>query len=598
MQRVTTILRRHATELLASVAVVVVTTWVFLPVTHFEFVMWDDDIQVYGNPHIRHLDGAGLRWMFTDVNHALRYTPLSYLNWSILYQVFGLNPAAYHLEALVLHVGNALLVFALLRVLLVAAAEGQPHTAPTALSASAGLGALLWAVHPLRAEVAAWVTQGRFAQALFLFLVALLCYTRAARRQPASAFTTVAYWTSAVAATASLLIYPLGAAIALILIGLDFYPLRRVEPAHWWTPSARARWLEKLPFVAAAAAAVGVTMWGRLHATGFWPRPVGLNEFGLFPRLMQAFYVWAYYVWRPWVPVHLSPVYTHLLEVSPLSPRFLLSACVVLGISVVGWRLRRRIPGLLVVWVCYLGVMVPVLGLTEHPHYANDRYAYLPGIGYSVLLAGLLLPRLREPRVGRRLAALGVVGVLLVPLGLLARAQTTIWRDSVALFTHVLRELDDDTYRARLRWRLCSAYRGRGQNDEAMACFDRILVDQPSHYDALVLKAILYLDRGDLSAAEELLSRASLDRPNPSVHYLLGDVYRRQQRLAEAERALTASVQLDPQNARAREALGRVLAALGRRDDALAQLREAVRIDPHLTSAHEGLARIEGETAP
>ena len=270
----------------------------------------------------------------------------------------------------------------------------------------------------------------------------------------------------------------------------------------------------------------------------------------------------------------------------------------VLGISVVGWRLRRRIPGLLVVWVCYLGVMVPVLGLTEHPHYANDRYAYLPGIGYSVLLAGLLLPRLREPRVGRRLAALGVVGVLLVPLGLLARAQTTIWRDSVALFTHVLRELDDDTYRARLRWRLCSAYRGRGQNDEAMACFDRILVDQPSHYDALVLKAILYLDRGDLSAAEALLTRASRDRPNPSVHYLLGDVYRRQQRLAEAERALTASVQLDPQNARAREALGRVLATLGRRDDALAQLREAVRIDPHLTSAHEGLARIEGETAP
>src|SRR5712671_202104 len=95
----------------------VATALVYWRCLDAKFVAWDDDINVYNNPHIWGLDGKRLAWMFTDTQAALRYKPLSWLAWALIYSWIGLDPFGFHLANLLLHCLNTVFVFAVLRAL-------------------------------------------------------------------------------------------------------------------------------------------------------------------------------------------------------------------------------------------------------------------------------------------------------------------------------------------------------------------------------------------------------------------------------------------------------------------------------------------------
>ena len=116
-----------------------------------DFVAWDDDINIYSNLHIRSLDGASLAWMFTDTQEALRFKPLSWFCWALIYSWKGLNPFGFHLANLLLHCFNAVLLFALLKFFFCGPEGTTPESSPHRMILCAW-GALLWAIHPLRAE--------------------------------------------------------------------------------------------------------------------------------------------------------------------------------------------------------------------------------------------------------------------------------------------------------------------------------------------------------------------------------------------------------------------------------------------------------------
>src|SRR5688500_5576484 len=105
-------------------AVMLITAAVFVRTVQGEIVVWDDDINIYRNPNIQRLIGAELAWMYGDIQHALRYKPLSWLTWALLHQVFGLNAGIYHAANVVLHSINAGLLFLVIRELLMFGASG------------------------------------------------------------------------------------------------------------------------------------------------------------------------------------------------------------------------------------------------------------------------------------------------------------------------------------------------------------------------------------------------------------------------------------------------------------------------------------------
>src|SRR5256885_4047314 len=161
---------------LAPLLVVLFTLAAFLPTLQNQFVNWDDKDNFLDNPHYRGLAWTQPRWMWTT--HMGHYIPLTWMTLGLDYLLWGLNPVGYHLTSLVLHAANAVVFFFVVHRILTLALP-SPAKRNHALAVSAGFAALLFAIHPLRVESVAWVTERRDVLSGLFYLFAILLYLRA-----------------------------------------------------------------------------------------------------------------------------------------------------------------------------------------------------------------------------------------------------------------------------------------------------------------------------------------------------------------------------------------------------------------------------------
>jgi protein O-mannosyl-transferase len=444
-----------ATALPAGVALAVVVA--FLPVLGHGFVLWDDDLNLTDNPSYRGLSPRHLAWMFTTL-HAGHYQPLAWMTLGLDFTLWGLRPAGYHLTNLALHVANALLVYALaIRLLRPAgAAAAPPRTA-------AAVGALLFAVHPLRVEPVAWISERRDVLSAGFYLATLLAYLRA-REGGGGRWDRVAFGCF----LASLLSKAWAMTLPAVLLLLDWYPLRRVRDRA--TAAAAVR--EKVPYLVPALVAAGVAA----VAVSRVPEIRTLEAHGPLARLAQAAWGLCFYLWKTLVPLRLSPLYLLDEPLDPFAPPYIAAAAAIVVAAVAVFALRRRVPALLAASAAYVIVVSPVLGLLQAgPQMAADRYTYLACVPWA-LLAAALLEHVRRPAVWG--AAFGIV----VVLGALAFRQTFVWRDSVTLWSHAL-AVDARNHVAYTNrgW----AHQQAGALDAAIADYGRALGVRPSYVPAL-----------------------------------------------------------------------------------------------------------------
>ena len=147
---------------------------------HAGFWDWDDPINFLENPYYRGLGWPQLRWMLT-ANVMGHWIPVTWLTLGADYVVWGMNPFGYHLTNLLLHAVSAALFYLVSRRLLELAI---PAASPGILSLGAAVAALYFAVHPLRVESVAWITERRDLTSGLFFLLAILAYLKAHERPP------------------------------------------------------------------------------------------------------------------------------------------------------------------------------------------------------------------------------------------------------------------------------------------------------------------------------------------------------------------------------------------------------------------------------
>src|SRR5262245_40297489 len=98
------------------ILVLAVTFVVFLPSLSNDFVNWDDDINVYENKNIQGFDWPHVQAIFASTVIG-GYNPLSILTFAIEKHFFGLNPRAFHIDNLALHLVCVFFVYYLLLLL-------------------------------------------------------------------------------------------------------------------------------------------------------------------------------------------------------------------------------------------------------------------------------------------------------------------------------------------------------------------------------------------------------------------------------------------------------------------------------------------------
>jgi len=556
---------------------ILITTLVFIRIVGFNFVQWADDMFVYGNPHLQGPLSVQLHWMLTDVTFNRLYMPFGWLQYSLTFLVFGLDPQAHHFVNLVIHLINTLLVFAILRQLL---RITNNSNGGRSIDLAAFTGALIWAVHPLRVEVVAWVAARLHSYAAMFALLAFWFYLRAISQSPGLAWKRFAYWAAVVFFGVSLLSFPIALLFPVVLFILDIYVLRPARTRSG-SPGGVAFFLEKIPFCIVAAIPTIAGLWGQAHAPQYGSPPT-LAQFGIFARFAQACYVWIDYVIVTVAPIHLSPTYSQLWSFSPTDSIFIASILAVIAISVVTFRSRRSHPALWAAWLCHLVYTIPFLGLTESPHFASDRYTYLDAVIWSALIAGILCRRLQAP-VGQRIRQLlATAGVALVvgTLGLLSYQQLRIWHDSEGLFLYVIAELRDHPYRAEIDHHLGIFYYREGRFAEAAQALDRSSAILPTP-ENLSTAGDCYVRSHNLPAAAARVQLACRMAPNnPAINLQLAKIYEAQGKLPLAEMAYRRTLELEPNSHDALLHAGILAGARGAIPEATAAFQKLVHVYP------------------
>ena len=414
------------------------------------FVSFDDGLYVTANRHVLGgLSWAGLRWALTSFD-ASNWHPVTWLSHMIDVSLFGTDPAGHHAVNVGFHAANAVLVLILFERL----------TGSTGRSAAV---AALFALHPLRVESVAWVSQRKDVLAVFFGLLALLAYVRAVRLRAARGF-----GMTALLFALGLMAKPTLVSLPLLMLLLDVWPLDRLRPRprkgkdKGVAPiTTRDLVVEKLPFfvLAAASSALTFAAQGSGGARAAFPLPLAV-------RCDNAVVSVARYLVKTLAPLDLAVLYPH--PGTPQGWKTAGAALLLAGISAACVFGARRHPYLLFGWLWFVVALLPTVGLVQVGWQSMaDRYTYLPSIGLAVLVVwGASEVALRRPALKPAFAACLVVA--LAALSALTFRQIGAWKDSLTLWGAALSATRNNPT-AELNYG--GALLGGGRTDEALAHF-------------------------------------------------------------------------------------------------------------------------------
>ena len=564
----------------APLAVFVAALVAFLPALDNGFVNWDDDRVLLQNEHFRGLGWAQLQWM-SRAYWLGHYHPLTWLSFAIDGRIWGFGERGafgFHLTNIVLHAASAVLLYFLARRLLGLALRDARELPKAALPLAAASTALLFAVHPLRVESVAWITERRDVLSLVFLLPCVLAYLRYASCARGRRGW---YATSVLLLLLSLLCKAWGMVLPAVLLILDWYPLRRLDSASAKLEFRRLAMLlvEKLPFVALAG-------WAGYHAVQAQSSAAytlkTLTEHGWLARLAQSLYGISFYLWKTLLPLNLLPIYEIPVHMNPFAPRFIAAAVVTIAITALVIMLRRRWPAGLALWACYVVILSPVLGWAQAgPQLVADRYSYVACLPWALLAGAAALFVARPFRWDRVRLVVAVAIAVLATLGVLTWRQTRIWHDSRTLWTYTL-ALAPDSYNAHTN--LAVDLQQSGAVDAAELHYRAALGIDPDGAEALGAYGGLLSDRGQYTEALAYLQRGLARNPNPAeIWFNLALTLQRLGRNDAAMALYRERLALDrttDQQAVLYSGLGAALGSLGRMSEAADCFRQAGALAP------------------
>jgi tetratricopeptide (TPR) repeat protein len=553
---------------------------VFGQTLHHEFVSFDDNLYVYENPVVQKgLTWEGFCWALTygQIGH---WHPLTWLSHMLDCQLYGLNAGGHHLTNVLLHTASVILLFLVLRRM-----TGFPWRSAFV--------AAVFAIHPLRAESVAWVAERKDVLSAFFFMLTLGAYVRYVQgrsrvegRAPSAGSGSLALdprlWTLDYGLV--VLFFALGllsknmlVTMPFVLLLLDYWPLGRLSSC---APRVLFRLVaEKIPlFVLTVVSCV---------ATAHVPEKLTADKLSFGLRMENAAVSYVTYLWQMIHPSGLACLYPHPVSHLPVW-QVVGAVGLLLAISGAAWALRQTYPWLVVGWLWYLGMMIPVIGLVQISFYAHaDRYTYLPQIGLYLLLTWAAADLLAGWRHRRWLLG-GLATVILVALIFCAHKQTTYWRNSELLWIHTLACTSDN---AVAHYNLGTVLLQKGSVDEALVHFQKGMEINPGYLEARNNLGIALRQKGRVDEAIAHFQKVLEINPGyAEARINLGNALLQQGRVDEAVVHYQKALQIKPDSVEAHINLGNALLKSGRTDEAITHYQRALQIKPDFLEVLNNLA--------
>jgi tetratricopeptide (TPR) repeat protein len=551
---------------LIALLLALATLLVYLPVTHFDFVNYDDQDYVTENSAVQNgLTFAGIKWAFTT-GHASNWHPLTWLSLMLDAELFGSHAGGFHFVNALFHSANTVLLFALLLRL-------TNRLWPCAFIAA------LFAWHPLHVESVAWISERKDVLSTFFALLSLLSYEKFAKENCRRSF-----WSALIFFALALMAKPMFVTLPFVMLLLDYWPLKRFSPPA----SQFSLLLEKIPFFLLTAISCVVTFLVQSQQGG--AAVASLELVPLHYRILNSIIAYGRYLLNMVWPVNLSVVYPLSEHLHWMYAAAAASGIVLFLISWLVARAWRRLQYLIVGWLWFLGTLVPVIGLVQVGSAAlADRYTYFPLIG--IFIAGAfgfcdLMNRFQISKIIPASAAILTLATCLI----LTEKQLRYWQNSETLFAHAV-AVTKNNHVAHVN--LGVALEENGNLNEALTQYRAAEQLAPEFYHIHNNLGNLLDKMGDQAAAlAEYRQAIQLNPSSPLLHNDAGIVLSELGRFPEAMAEFTNALRLDPDYSATHARLGDTLLKQGRDAEAIAQFNEAMRLDPLNFNIYARTARV------
>lgn len=538
------------------------TLAVYLQMYKYDFISYDDENYVNENNIVKQgITIDGLVWAFTT-KHQGNWHPLTWLSHMLDCQLFGLNAGWHHITNLLLHIINAILLFALLKQM-------------TGKLWRCFFVAAVFALHPLHVESVAWIAERKDVLCTLFWILTIAAYLNYAKLHTISWYT-LSLFTFAL----GLMAKPMLVTLPFVLLLLDYWPLGRLQPTKTYQIVR-----EKVPFFILSAISSVITIIAQQH-TG------ALSSLEVIPpvtRIANTFISYMKYIEKMFWPGGLAVFYPH-----PLNKVSILQAAaallLLLFISILVLRLTRNHKYLAVGWLWYLGTLVPVIGLIQVGDQAYaDRYTYIPLIGLFIIIAWGV-PELLSKWQYQKSVIIILMIISLCASAVCTRLQVGYWRNSMALFEHTL-EVTENNHLAHC---VLALYLHKQQEiDKAAEHNLKALRIKPQYPQALLFRGTILLEEDKIDEAIDLYNQALQIKPDyAEAHYNLGIAYFKKGNIDEAHKFWSRTIQLDPMKNQAYTNLGSILDEQGKTEQAIKYWMKAIQLNPDDPIAHNNLARV------
>lgn len=509
-------------NLLYAAGILIITFITFLPSLQNGFVNWDDDKNIYENPHILETTNAetffiNLKGIFTT--HVIgNYNPLSVFSFAMEKMIYGMeNIAMWHFDNILLHLICVLLIF---RIALALGLKIIP----------AAFCALLFGIQPMRVESVAWLTERKDVLFGTFYLFALYYYIKSVKLSFKKRYVFLIVISFILASLSKIQ----AVSLPLSMLAVDYFMGRKLSIKLIYE-----KWFYF--FISLITGLVGIYF---LNVQG----SLDSNEsFAFHERIFIGAYSYIVYIIKSLIPYRMIPMYPY-----PPSIGWEFYVSMIPSLAVVGsiYYFFKRQQKHIVFGLLFftLNIMFMLQILSAGQGFIADRFTYIAYFGLFFIYAYLLQALLEKYKSSKKLILI-CCGLILGVYGYLNFQQNKIWKNGDTLWSHVIQYYT----KATLPWgNRANYYRDHGQPQKALYDYSQTIALNTKKPEPFNSRGKLYFNSNNtdtLNLALQDYSKAILLAPEISEYYVnRGSTYARLQMYNEALGDLTSALKIDPNN--------------------------------------------------
>lgn len=547
----------HKIKIIILLSLILIITFItFFPSLNNGF-NYDDDLYVINNRFIESPSAYNFKKIFTS-SFAGNYQPATIFSYLVEYQIFKLSPRGYHITNLALHLFNCCLVFWLFYLL--------GRNIPVALLTS-----IFFAIHPLRVESVAWISERKDLLYALFFLGALISYLYYLKKKKTLRF----YYLTLLLFVLSLLSKPMAVTLPLVLLLFDYLVREKQNKINF---------LNKVPFIILSMI-FGVVAFLSQSASGAIRQE---SLYNALDKLTNITYAIIFYLHKLFIPLRLTCLYPFPDNAVKLSSVIFI---ILLLLSAALFIKKTRSKIFIHSSIFFLITILPVLQIIPlGGTLVSDRYSYIPLLGLYYLGAYGFFVLYNSRTRYTRLIQISLIIILIATistLSFLTRKQCKVWKDGLTLWSDVLNKYPN----------FVTALNNRGYLFMEIKDYDKALLDfkhalsvssgyNQSRYIYLNLGS-LYYDIGKKQEAIATFGKALEIYPNDAeIYFKLGFVYNAINKKEAAEAAYKKAIKLNPSHSMAYYNLGMLCNSLDKKEEATEMFEKTRQISPDYLPAY------------